>query len=321
MTLLARKYNFASLSGKPIYGNNIDDELNQIINMLNGTSTNRRAFIQFSSASQAPLKLNQQGAGDLFVCQKNGVDAFRITNAGQLRSTVPNGTPPIVVTSTTKVTNLNADKCNGIEGAALVRNDTSGQSLLGNLRIKKASTGTYDFQAEVDGDNLAFYRYDGSKDTRDNLFNIANLNSANKLIALDSSIRLQLGYTPTADNDVIRKIDLVSRSTILAIADVTPTTSIAKMTMFVAPKDCVITSIKGFYLSGSPSGNLSATLYKNGATTSQSLTIPSSASYGVVYNQALSPYISLSAGDSCYIVTGTGSGHNDVGITLSGYYV
>jgi len=42
-----------------------------------------------------------------------------IETAGQLISTVPTGTPPLVVTSTTRVDNLNADSVDGFDGVAL----------------------------------------------------------------------------------------------------------------------------------------------------------------------------------------------------------
>lgn len=316
MSLLARIIaSFAALAGQPIYGDDVDNELNQIVNLLNGTSTNRRASIAYGHATEPALKLNQTGAGDLFKAQANGVDALRIGNNGQIISTIATGTAPIIVSSTTKVTNLNADTVNGIQGSALIRNDTAGQALLGNLRIKKLSTGTYDFQVEVENDTVTFYRYKAADDTRTALFSISGLNSSTRQIILSEFFRIQSGYEPIADTDIARKIDLTNRITVLAIPGliVTPGTT-GRACFFIAPAECVITKVKYGYSTGSPSSDLTLTL--NG----QAFTLATAAVANQVYTYVVNPTITLTENTLATISSGTTGGHTNVFCQLVGYY-
>ena len=61
-------------------------------------------------------------------------------------STVADGTPPLVVTSTTKVVNLNADKLDGLDSTQLVRSDsTAASDIFGLATITKTLTITTDW--------------------------------------------------------------------------------------------------------------------------------------------------------------------------------
>src|SRR5437762_11930590 len=86
----------------------VDNEFNQIVNILNGTSTDKRIYSQFSDGSLPVLRLNQTGAGDIADFQQAGTSKITIKNNGQIVSTCPNGTAPFSFASTTLVTNLNA---------------------------------------------------------------------------------------------------------------------------------------------------------------------------------------------------------------------
>lgn len=315
MSLLSRIYTFAALTGLPIYGDNVDDELNQIINALAGISTNKRISIIYGSGTQPPLKLNQTGAGDIAKFQASGVDVLTVANNGQIVSSLITGTAPIVVASTTKVTNLNADTVNGIEGSALMRNDQAAQAVLGNLRIKKASTGTYDIQVEVDADTMTFYRYKASDNTRTEIFSISNLNSSDRLIQLAENFRMQIGYTPTADTDVVRKIDLINRNTVLAISGMmAEITSTQRACFFVAPEEAIIVEVKYGFETGTPTGDSTFTF------DGQTGTLAQGATAGQVYTKTLSPVVTM-AKNTAKLVTGVTNGaHANCFFQLVGYY-
>jgi hypothetical protein len=129
MAVLARLYDF--IPGGLIQSSQVDSEFNQIINLLSGGSTDKDALIKYSHASDAPLRIDQLGAGLLAEWKASGTQKARINNAGgfqtvhQFISTLSTGTKPIDVTSTTLCTNLNADLVDGIEGASFLRSDAA----------------------------------------------------------------------------------------------------------------------------------------------------------------------------------------------------
>lgn len=142
MATLARLFDFTA--GTPIVSNDVDSEFNQLVNVLNSTSTNVNLITRFSDAATAPLKLDQLGAGLIQEWAAAGVVVSRVTNAGsfstsqQFISTLATGTKPIDVTSTTVCTNLNADKVDGLDGTQFIRNDTA-QTTTGNLTISNTA--------------------------------------------------------------------------------------------------------------------------------------------------------------------------------------
>lgn len=306
------------VAGQPIYANDINSELNQLVNLLSGISTDKRVVIVLSSATKAPLTTNQTGSGDLYKAQKDGVDTLRILNNGQIKSTLSTGTAPIVVASTTKCTNLNADLVGGINSSALVRNDTTGQILKGNIRIKKLSIGTYDFVVEVENDTVFFYRYNSTNETRDLIFQIDDLDQATRIITLPNTVRVLVGYEPTDATDIVRKQDLENRSLIPLVSGLLSPTP--RGCAFVAPQACVITRLSVGYISGTPSGDCTIDIYKNAVDTTQGLVLTSSAAANTAYSTNLTP-IELVEGDKIYINATSSTGHTDIFATLTGYWV
>lgn len=305
------------IAGQPIYASDINSELDQLVNLLSGISTDKRVVIVLSSSTKAPLTTNQTGSGDLYKAQKDGVDVLRILNNGQIKSTVTTGTPPIVVSSTTKCTNLNADLVGGISASALVRNETTGQTLKGNIRIKKLSTGTYDFLVEMENDTLFFYRYNPTNETRDLLFQINDIDQLTRVMTLPSTMRLLLGYDPTDDTDVVRKKDLTDRQKILSITGMF--TSTPRGVAFIAPAKCYLTEIAAAYVSGTPSADCTLTIHKNGITTGVDVILPSSASPNTSYSESFSA-ITVEKGDKIYISATASTGHTDMFATITGYW-
>ncbi|HKX29352.1 MAG TPA: hypothetical protein VJ302_16770 [Blastocatellia bacterium] len=115
MAVLARLTPF--IPGSAIQSAQVNAELNQIIDLLAGTSTSKNLIVKYSHATDAPLALDQLGAGLVQQWKVNGVEKLKVNNTGQLQSVLATGTAPFVVASMTKVSNLNADKLDDQEGS------------------------------------------------------------------------------------------------------------------------------------------------------------------------------------------------------------
>src|SRR5688572_24406308 len=122
MSVLALLNGAQIANGEIIDADDLKDNLNQLINLLNGTSSNKEAVIKLSDPAVAPLTLNQlNAAGPVQLWQLNSVDKLKINNLAQLESLLATGTAPFVVASTTKVANLNADLLDGLDSAAFAQ--------------------------------------------------------------------------------------------------------------------------------------------------------------------------------------------------------
>src|SRR5262245_51963507 len=82
MALLARITDF--IPGNAILSGEVDSEFNQLVNILNGTSTNKNAIMKYSDSGDPPLALDQLGAGPVQVWRASGVEKARMKNNGQI---------------------------------------------------------------------------------------------------------------------------------------------------------------------------------------------------------------------------------------------
>jgi hypothetical protein len=88
----------------------LDNELNQLTGAngaLNGGSTSNRILTKYSHATEPVLELDQLGAGLILQGKQNGVQKFAVANSGAIQTS-----------STTLVTNLNADTVDGQHASA-----------------------------------------------------------------------------------------------------------------------------------------------------------------------------------------------------------
>lgn len=129
MATLARLFDFAA--GTPIVSGDVDAEFNQLVNILNGSSSSKNAIIKYNDAATPPLQCDQIGAGRIQDWLQTGILKASVTNAGafsttnQFISTLAPGAPPLVVSSPTLVANLNADLVDGLHGTQFLRNDAA----------------------------------------------------------------------------------------------------------------------------------------------------------------------------------------------------
>ena len=124
------------VASTPILSAEMNAELNQLVNILNGTTSNKNALIKYNDASTPPLQLDQLGAGAIQQWLQTGVVKASIANSGQFVSTVATGTSPLSVASTTVCANLNADQVDGFHSTSFARKDDSNPQVFdGNLVV------------------------------------------------------------------------------------------------------------------------------------------------------------------------------------------
>lgn len=132
MSLLARLYDF--MPGNQILSGEVDNEYNQLFNCLNGTSTDKGIRVRLSDAADPPIDADQLSTGLIGRWKQSGVVVATVTNAGsfstvsQFISSIPLGTAPMIVASSTKVTNLNADLLDGLDSTSFLRSDAANAS-------------------------------------------------------------------------------------------------------------------------------------------------------------------------------------------------
>ena len=68
-----------------ILSNDHNQELNRIVNLLNGTTTNLKTVLKTSDAGDPPLELDQLSTGPIMKGFQGGVEKFRFRNDGSLR--------------------------------------------------------------------------------------------------------------------------------------------------------------------------------------------------------------------------------------------
>ncbi len=137
-----------------------DQAVATLIEFYRANNTNRVGFFGMESASNDLLKLaTDYAAGEIAISTGSSVEAVRIDNAGNVgigtagptslldvngniksltyESDIVTGTAPLIVASTTKITNLNADLLDGISEAAfaLLAGRSGGQVLKGGTGV------------------------------------------------------------------------------------------------------------------------------------------------------------------------------------------
>jgi hypothetical protein len=205
---LARLYDFTA--GQVIASGEVDGEFNQIVNALNGTSTNVNLTTRFSSGSVGVVRWDQLGAGPIAEYAAAGVVVASVRNNGSFRtaqqfiSTLATGTKPLDVTSTTVCTNLNADLLDGIEAAAFAL--LAGPTFTGNITISSNAP------------ELIFVDVNNSKTMRialnDTLWNWVNNTLVSTPLSMNTTtdvftfgqIPVLPAANPTTNNQAVRKL-------------------------------------------------------------------------------------------------------------------
>jgi len=82
MSVLVRVTNFTP--NTVIASQEVDDELNQLVNLLSGVSTNKNAVLKFSDGATPPLQVDQLGAGSIQQWLQNGTVRASLSGLGKL---------------------------------------------------------------------------------------------------------------------------------------------------------------------------------------------------------------------------------------------
>jgi hypothetical protein len=121
MATLARLYDFTP--GDTIRSAEVDAEYDQIIDLLNGTSTSVQTYLQLNDVALPTLKVNQtvtNAGATILSLLANGVEKVKVDGVGKIHSTVATGTMPFTIASTTMSTNLNADLLDGYHASEII---------------------------------------------------------------------------------------------------------------------------------------------------------------------------------------------------------
>lgn len=80
MSVIGRQFDFTP--GTPIVSADVDAEFDQLVNLLNGTLTNKELVTKLNDVTLAPINADQLGLGFIFLGKKSGATVFRLRNNG-----------------------------------------------------------------------------------------------------------------------------------------------------------------------------------------------------------------------------------------------
>lgn len=141
MAVISRYTTF--VDGAKLFAAELNGEFNAIVGLLAG-STNYDTNLIGNNAGSAVLTVNNTGSGDVIAAKVGGVTKWKIAlTTGQEVNTVTAGTAPMIISSTTVVTNLNSDYVDGIHGSDMINNSTTDQDITaaGPLWLRLVATG------------------------------------------------------------------------------------------------------------------------------------------------------------------------------------
>lgn len=354
MALLARLTNFTP--NTPILSATVNGEFNQLVNALNGVSTGTNLLVRFSSASTAVIAIDQLSSGPIVQFKQGGVELASISNSGnfttsgtlnstgaisssstitgtRLISTIALGTAPLTVTSTTKVSNLNADQVDGLEGADFVRkSDTSTQTLVSDLTISK-TTATLNLNSTTSSRNVRLVNDNTNWSfINDSLGTTPIQMNLTGTSIVTFGVAPRYGSDPSNNDDLSRKSYVDNKLTVFSTSWYYPvvpsaTESVESVGRFLCPAGTSITiqQIRIVYGNGSHTsgGTLTWTLKaKNssgsGLTDIGTITLDNTNNTGnVVYVNDVADY-PLSNADQIYPLLTTRSGTiTETGVTIN----
>lgn len=191
MSTLSRLFNFQA--GTAAVADDVDSEFNQIIDLLNGTSTNKEVVLKSGATAEPVLKVQKTStSGNIIECLDSlSAVVASISESGQL--TLAESTdPPLVVSSSNRVNNLNAQFLNGRSEPSFIRDDIDIQIITGSgftrLALQHPSANSAQLElGQSDGDNRYF---------------VTHTNSDKLIIRHDDGTTLitQLSFDPVADS-------------------------------------------------------------------------------------------------------------------------
>lgn len=320
MSYLSRSYDFTPST--LIQSSQVDAEFNQLVNILNGSKTDTQVKIVHNTSSEA-FAVDNTGGGVIASFKVGGVEKAKINASGQFESTLTTGTAPLVVASTTKVDNLNADTVDGYGGSDLAKlsgsNTFTGTNPIQTFQGTESSgliledTGETWSKLRVlnDGGVVAIARFD---DPTWEVFVRFNLTTKKLQISDDNGSNWS--NVASVDDDTFWTWGVFYAGAI--------DTSI-KQSQWIVPAsiDSVQAKhIRLIYQSATPTGTSTFTIrHKNSSGVEQnnkSVSLTSGATAGAVYDSDIDPDWTLVAGDYLEIEVAADGGHQDISVHVQG---
>ncbi len=117
----------------------LEGEFNEIHNALTAAA-NREIHLTYNNSDEPTLKIDNTGSGKPLSVLVGGTEKVYVAaTTGQLVSTVPTGTAPFAVASTTEVANLNAASVGGSAASNLAKLDASNEFDSGGATVMALS--------------------------------------------------------------------------------------------------------------------------------------------------------------------------------------
>ena len=310
MTTLSKLYTWVAFPPNPPAAECMA-EFNQILNLVNGGTSNRRGYSVFSDATLPVWRLDQLSAGDIAQFQVNGSSKAYINATGQLVNSLATGTAPFSIASTTKCTNLNADLVDGLNASQLLRSDVVGEDVLGDFQITKASLGTQSLIIAVDNDITTFKRSsDGGT-----IFTITTMNGSTRVMVWPSTLNTQVNFTPAGSTDLVTLAQLPATPQAFAPSSTMSTIGTGYMqavndraSAWICPASSsyTVVSLKASCITTIGSGTSVVTFYVNNASIGTVSLLSTDSLYQVKTNNIADA--ALSEGDrlECRLTTDSG---------------
>lgn len=356
MATLARLFDFTP--GTVIASQEVDSEFNQLVEILNGTTVNKQAFIQLSDAALATLKLNQVVSTANSIIQSwlaGGTEKSRVDGLGRFRSLIPristdpaaavlaaNANAPMVVASTSLVRNLNADMVDGLHASDLE------SALLGtftsNITISNTQP-TLTFEDTTPGeDDMRFVLRNDGTDQILTLERVSDSQAVQRwnvdfatsqfhdIVSLrqtdgtDVDITVAVGGS-NPDQHLTPKLYVDSKTVAWSIsAYFDGSIQVSQPTgQWIAPEsinDFIATHIRAVFVQGTLTGSTTVQIIRTPSGGSPAVIgtviLLSSATPGEVVGVTVSPNVEFVASDLISWNVTTAGGHESVSVALSG---
>jgi hypothetical protein len=258
MALISKANTFSAAT--TISSTQMNTNFDDLYNVLAGTNTTTQLKL-VSSDGSTPLTLNQTSANYSQEWQDVGTTKLRVLKSGVVESIVSTGTAPLIVASTTKVTNLNADLLDGLSSASYVQVASGVITVAGAIpkfALNSDVNNDWSLRANTNND-LIFTDDTGAADV---LF----LSPSGTLRAT-GQMRADAA-APLVDSDLTRKDYVDTRVVPIVIGGFFPGTAStsAPRPSFIVPDgvvDLKVTKMKITYQGGTNSGTTTVRWFRN----------------------------------------------------------
>jgi hypothetical protein len=355
MATLARLYDFTP--GSVIRSSEVDDEFNQIINLLNGTTTSVQAFLQLSDPTLATLKVNQSvtgAAASVLSLLAGGVEKVKVDGLGRIHSLVARistdpaaslasaaSNAPLVITSTALVPNLNADMVDGLHASELI--SVASGSFTQNITISNTEPYLRFEDTTTSENDVEFILLNDGTDQQLTLRRVSDQQKIQRwnvdqgtaqfhnVVVLRSDAGADIDITVAVggsvpDQHLTPKKYVDAKKVQWAVCayfnnEIQTTMKTGQLVIPLNVNDFFVTHLKIVYQAGTPSGNSTVSVaYRRAgsSTTLGAVTLTSATAVNTVVTNDIAD-VELETDDIVTFTVTAAGGHNHVSVTLSGY--